>query len=548
MIASIYTERKKTARYDEEKIANTGSNMRLLTSSEEVYRKVESNTISVLYTGIVLYRKEETCEKSIRRLIEDYGNERIDFDEFLGSFRIVLEDKTKKVSMVFGDNSGSLGLFYDKKGDFFADRLSLAMNELNKEPNFDSIADFFQFGCIYSLETIIKGVERTDPFFYYTVRDNSIRMHSKSLENLDQPSRYKNLHELIGQLLEATGKEKIGVIITGGTDSRAVLSNVFRHKNNLELFLSGDDEDRDVQIASEISKILDLPFFPVKGKIDSEEYLEEALKYSDYCGSPLVAGRLFRLYEFIKSRGINSFFGGVGGEFYKNSFINQDFPFYFGKMDLPKFFRIKIPTEKVTEEGFGELINKPIRDTYRRVMRYVSGGEEGFSRNIKSQCYINFGVKILSSRYFTTSNSLNYLCNSVQPLLEREAIKLVFQKSPYLVEMQRYQRNEVTTNCPNIANVKTDRGLNVSNSSLSLLKDTFRNYHYLIRIFCKRIKGKAAINHSLEEARRIVFDSNVFKKAFASCQEIGVISNKIPINQIESHLIEKVLLIGSCFN
>jgi len=212
-------------------------------------------------------------------------------------------------------------------------------------------------------------------------------------------------------------------------------------------------------------------------------------------------------------------FGGMSGEFYKNSFINQDFPFYWGREYFDHFYRMKIATQDFPQALCGELIRQPMADMKKMVMTELIAQK---GKN-KAQTYLNMGWKIIQCRAITVSNSLQFYYEAVNPLMERDALALIYHQNPYRLELQRFQRKEVSRYYPAIKGIRTDRGLTCDDSVTAMLTEIPANYMFLGKIAFERLFNRGTDGTQQAGPAGMFTDSSEYASALKVVKGLEII-------------------------
>ena len=70
------------------------------------YQEIATEKSSAKFYGIIIYKKNQQGAKSVETLLYDIENDIIDFNELLGSFRIIIKHAEDGI-IFFGDNSNN---------------------------------------------------------------------------------------------------------------------------------------------------------------------------------------------------------------------------------------------------------------------------------------------------------------------------------------------------------------------------------------------------------------------------------------------------------
>lgn len=273
----------------------------------------EQKKYSVAITGLFMYKENNCAFDSVNAFVTEYANNKHDFNECYGSYRFSMQQNNGD-EVFFSDNSGMMRFYINTDDNHFYHSLRDAQPYENRKPNFSAIAQFLSYGCDYSDETIVESVVLSDPNYYYVLNNALIYKKSKKLKNLPDYHESKiSLNSLVKKALSHC-EGKMGCTITGGIDSRSVLSNLLSVDSKPELAITGNEKHPDVQIAQEIASALGLDLNIVSDDIEEEDWLDYAVEAADGQEGICEIYRLDKLARFLNKKGITLQFGGVAGE------------------------------------------------------------------------------------------------------------------------------------------------------------------------------------------------------------------------------------------
>jgi len=372
---------------------------------------------------------------------------------------------------------------------------------------------------------------------YYTINNSHIVEKEKELSIWNDVYRYKDMYDFMKDTVFSIKNYKIVDIITGGIDSRTVLSYLESLGVKCDLAISGSEDMIDVKIAKQIADRLGKEIH-ISDEIvvnADKQWIKNLFISTDGVTGTFSHYRLHNKNVMLKNLGFQLEFGGVGGEFYKNSFLNQDFPFYKGKPNGKNFYKLKINTKNINNEHLTQsILNYADKITDR--LFYNENGD-------KSKIYFRVGHKILRCRMVALSNCNNLSIPSLSPFMDNDMLKITYNKNPWDLEVNKWQRNEVSKYCPEIANIKTDRGLTLSNAKKQIYKEIFQSYGFLFKIAFKRILHKKNISVRLDafiKGREL----KEFEMAMNVCKELDILRKDCNINDIPDILADRLMTIG----
>ena len=491
--------------------------------------------------GIFIYKDFKAGEESLKAFWEDYYNQTLCFDDCIGTYRIQI-DLHDRGQLFFGDSAGVMFWYLDDmRGRILGQLSDVLLTE--REPDYASIAQFLWFGCIYEGGTILKGVVRSDPECFYTIRDGKITAYSKNLTPFEKlPDEDNALEQYVRRVLNAVeAREHIGCTITGGTDSRAILAHLCSLGIKPLLSITGTDEQSDVKIAKQIAATLGQKIITVSGKPETSEWLEATLIETDGQAGACGAYRLLRQFQTLEKQDVVLQFGGVAGEFYKNSFINQDYPNYSGRPNWKRFLKYKVITYDFPES----LCGPKLRDEVKRVPVFLLSVVEKNQGKTKASAYLSAGYRILQARTQTISMMENRHVITCNPLLERCVAAPMFRTDPYKLEMQSYQRWQVTQLCPQIKNIPTDRGLTCNSGRKQV--EWLKSAAFLARVAFGRLFHRKKTAGRIDPCFEQGLCSLQYSEAVDQCKKLGILSEAISPGDLPRSIADRVLTVGNFF-
>ncbi len=155
-----------------------------------------------------------------------------------GRFQGLLADKVRGNTMLFNDRYGMHRLYYheSKEAFYFAVEAKAILEvrpELRRaDPR--ALGEFVSCGCVLENRTLFEDVRVLPPGSVWTFRGGLVESKStyfqpqewEQQEALDVESYYRNLRDTFSRNLPRylNGRERIGVSLTGGLDTRAVMA------------------------------------------------------------------------------------------------------------------------------------------------------------------------------------------------------------------------------------------------------------------------------------------------------------------------------------
>ena len=503
--------------------------------------EITRDDVTLYAEGMFIYKNFKAGEESLEEFWKDYQDQTLCFDDCIGTYRVQI-DLHDKGQLFFGDNAGVMFWYLDDRRGCSLGRLSDAL-PAEREPDYASIAQFLWFGCIYEGGTILKGVVRSDPECFYVIRGGEITTYSKHLTPLEElPGEDDALEQYMRRVLNAVGTgERIGCTVTGGTDSRAILAHLCSLGIKPVLSITGTDEQSDVKIAKQIATALGKKITIVSGEPETSEWLSATLIETDGQAGACGAYRLLSQFQTLEKQNVTLQFGGGAGEFYKNSFLNQDYPNYSGRPNWKRFLKYKVITYDFPEN----LCGPKLCDEVKRVPEFLLSVIEKKQGKTKASAYLNAGYRILQARLQTLSMMENRHVVTCNPLIERCVAAPMFRTDPYKLEMQSYQRGQVTRFCPQIKDIPTDRGLTCNSNRRRA--EWLQSAVFLARVAFGRIFRRKKVSGRIDPCFEQGLCSPQYNEAVEQCKRLGILSETISPSDLPRSIADRILTVGNFF-
>ncbi len=220
-----------------------------------------------------------------------------------GKFHGLLVNRATGTSTLFNDRFGMRRIYYHQSPDSFyfaaeAKAILSVLPEL-RQSNTRSLGEFVACGCVLEDRTLFEDVHVLPAASAWQFRNGTLERKEKYFEasewesqgTLNPEAYYRQLQEVFSRNLPRyfTGKEKIGVSLTGGLDTRMIMAWHKAPPQSLPTYTFGGPyrECQDVLIARKVAKACHQPFqvIPVGDDFLSRfaDYAERAVYLSDGC-------------------------------------------------------------------------------------------------------------------------------------------------------------------------------------------------------------------------------------------------------------------------
>lgn len=496
---------------------------------------IQAEEATIYLTGLFMYREEPAGDASALAFFREFLRDAADFECCTGSYRMRIAYPDGR-EIYFGDNAGIMRWYIGPKG-FFTTLREAAPD--NPSPNESAIAQFLHYGCIYGPETVLHEVRRTDPGKYYLLENGSVQEKGKGLlplEDLEAPE--DALAVQMRRLSRAvSGRGDIACTITGGIDSRTILAHMIHCGLHPLLDITGKPTDIDVVIAQKVAEHLDEKLLFIQESPEEENWLEDVIREADGMAGVCGLYRLYKKARQLPEEGILLECGGLNGEMYKNSFINQDYPFYGGNPRWEHFLRFKVLTSDFPVQICGSRFAAVMKETPAATLDWL----RSHTGKTKASAYLSAGYEIMQGRAAAggAMNARYYI--PYAPFMERAVAAPMFKENPYSLEMQAFQRKQVTTFCPEIKDIETDRGLTCASGKMASewLKSTVFLVHVAMGRIFRRGKVKGRIDTCFEEG----LSSPQYRAALERCKELGIIAPEV--SNLPMAIADRVFALGT---
>lgn len=211
-----------------------------------------------------------------------------------GRFHGLVADRARGVATLFNDRFGLQRLYYHEGRDTFyfsaeAKAILKVRPELRStDPR--GIGEFIVCGCVLENRTLFPGVHLLPPGSAWTFRGG--RLEKKSVyfqpkeweqeEPLQPETYYNTLRDVFAKNLPQyfNGKERLGVSLTGGLDTRIIMAWHKASPNSLPCYTFGSmyRDNQDVKLARQVAKICGQQHQVIT---TGEEFLEQFPHYAE---------------------------------------------------------------------------------------------------------------------------------------------------------------------------------------------------------------------------------------------------------------------------
>lgn len=502
--------------------------------------QIKTADADIAIWGLFMYGDHQAGKESAEAFWADFSRNNADFDCCTGVYRVTIT-RHDGTNIHFCDNAGCARFYIDEQNAGFYTSLSEAVPRTKRVPNYGAISQFLYYGCIYGLDTPLEGITRSDPEKYYVVKQGKLTARSKNLTPLEEMEVPDNVLEVqMGRLSRAVADlDKVACTITGGTDSRAILAHLLHNGIRPVLDITGHDGQADVEIARKIAETTKLDLIAVSDEPEDERWIDDAIAAADGMTGVCEIYRLHKKAQQLHQSGISLECGGAAGELYKNSFINQDLPLYGGEPRWERFMKYKVGTYDFPQALCGEKISTQMRELPTLTLKRIS---QHTGKN-KANAYLSAGYEIMQARVSGVYGMSTHWYIHYNPLLERNVAAFAFKKNPYKLEMQAFQREQVTSYCPAIKTIETDRGLTCDRNRI--IQEFFKSNLFLVKIALQRTFKRGEVSCRIDPCFTQGLSSPQFQTAIMRCKELKIIPMDISNDQIPQGIADRLFALGT---
>lgn len=414
-----------------------------------------------------------------------------------GVFGLFVWRKDSRDWQITVDKTGLYKIYFDRKGagTSFLELVrgrKIGRNRVSEA----ALAQFLAYGAVFRQKTFVHDIdELSGQEILLLDGEHGVRTVAKRTEAAPDPDAVRQLTEHFGVLAHSLQERRLSVDATGGFDSRLVMCMLSQRNLDFELAISGQDGTPDTDIARQIAQMLDRPFHLVGH--DLEDFDQQiAATFRDGDGQTDVR-RLHRDRQAALARlrrGVEVISHGGGGEFFRDHYVIQDFPFYgSSRVNVQRYHDLRmlpvpVPAEALSARGHElfqeqtasvlancrEMLSPTNNETYDRIY-FLMRAPEHFGHYFSS--YINMGLDVTA------------------PLLDYDNVHAAIALSPWRRFFYGWHRKVITANCPELAALPTADGFTASSEPRLMIGD-LRAYaatqaRRAARKLSQRLTGKA---------------------------------------------------------
>jgi asparagine synthase (glutamine-hydrolysing) len=419
-----------------------------------------------LGTARRLKKRGHACEEGDPSYLVHLYEENSDFLKNLnGRFQGLVADRKNGTTTLFNDRFGLQRIYFHEAQEAFyfsaEAKAILAVRPELRSLDSQSLGEYIACGCVLENRTLFNGIRALPPSSAWTFRSGRPEKKANYFEPreweeqtpLDAENYYEHLREAFTTRLPRyfDGREKIGVSLTGGLDTRIIMAWRKAPAGSLPCYTFGSmyRENQDVYLARRVAKICGQSYQVVtvdeKCLAQFPHYAERTLYLTDGC---VDISRCADLYNNEMARQIAPvrMVGTFGSEIIRGAVM----------------FKAVMPSADVFHP---EVLAHVARasETYREQLR----GNRTSVVAFRQPAAYHFGVLMLEQTQLTLRS----------PYLDNEIVRTVF-RAPKVEHGEDVRTRLIRDGSPKLARLRTDRGLGHYNSVAKAINRAYLEFTF----------------------------------------------------------------------
>ena len=450
--------------------------------SEGMPLRNERGDVTLVFSGED-YREPDTARRLKERghacqeagpsyLVHLYEEDSDFLKNLNGRFQGLLADRTRGTATLFNDRFGLQRIYYHEAagpdGAFYFSaeaKAILAVRPELRRTDPQGLGEYIACGCVLENRTLFPNVHALPPGSAWTFRNGALEKKAayfeprewEEQEPLDSEGYYQQLRNAFTTALPRyfNGKERIGVSLTGGLDTRIIMAWRKAAPGSLPCYTFGSmyRENQDVYLARRVAEICGQPYQVVT---DDERclsrfphYAERTLYLTDGC---VDISRSVDLWNNEMARQIAPvrMVGTFGSEIIQKSVM----------------FKAVMPSPEPFSQGMFAEISRAV-ESYRGLLR---GNRTSLVAFTQPSTY-HFGVLMLEQTQLTLRS----------PYLDNEIVRTVF-RAPKVEQGEDVRMRLIEEGSPALAHLRTDRGLGHYNAVAKAMEPRVSGVHLQGRV------------------------------------------------------------------
>lgn len=430
----------------------------------KLIKKIDNELFKVYFKGIFIYNNF-IDEEAVYSFLDSFSNNSFNFEGTKGNYIIQILDKETGKKFCFTDNSGIYRIYFFKNNisESFLDLVGqISTSEV--QLNLNSIVEFLHFGHIYFNKTFVKELQILDKndFLIIDITDELL-IDKKNIPQIeDKPDI--NFKKSFSDIIRLLKDKNISIDLTGGIDSRLIVSFFNKVIPNFELAISGLPENSDIKIANKIANLIQKPFNPTfHTSIDiSKDDLLRIFQNTDGQVDVISYHRNNQLNDDRFNRNIELQISGVGGELFKDFWWLQDFPLYKKKKsNIEKLYNFRIEGTTFPHHILSKELENISLNLKNNTINNLSTFQQSTNTRTYDKIYYEYKMRGNASSYLLSASKY---FNVYAPLLELDLVRIGYNLERSSRFFNNFHRMLITSLNKKLAKIKSTE--DISSSSL----------------------------------------------------------------------------------
>ncbi len=520
-------------------------------------RCYEDEDYKIFWRGFFYIAGFQSGLSSITKLAADLRSQNLPqlAGKFRGIFMLLVEDKRSSSRYVLADNTGMFHIFCSDSG-ISTSFLDLATSQGSRATDLDpeAVVEFLHFGYISFGRTLLKNIVKLSHEQIVCISRTGISFLPKSLPSFESPPE-RSLVDLLGDFTSSVAGERVSVDLTGGMDTRALVTILNYLGLDFEMAVRGKDSDPDVQIATEVARALGKELYVCYTSIDDlESQLPNVLNICDGSQDVIKAHSALQLQRERVQRGVTLMLSGNGGELYRDDWWLQDFPLYARKKaNIERLCNLRLlpkePDHSFLADNYRDVSRGYRQRLLQDLSRYVvEGNTRTYDRII-----VHFRIRDLIGRLVTNHT---HLLQCYVPFVERDALIFGYNLPRGQRFFDYYFRKTATACAPRAARVPTTRGHVSMSAEWGMIAGDLYKYcddkltrvkrsleqKYLKRYYKSR--GKLDVPLEPPQLFPTLRRSESVKRAVTRLKTTGILNRDVQTEGLKNEYLGTILTLG----
>jgi hypothetical protein len=442
-------------------------------------------------------------------IIDLYLKNKVDLHERIdGSYNVAIFNSETKEALIFNDRFGHRQLYYYEDSDIFLFstemKAFLAYDSFPREINIDAAADFFNYTYPLGDKTFFKSVKLLRGGHRISYSSDSVavkkywdyKFEAEPAQTL--PEMIEEVHDIYPDIIKKQARDAKDIVIplSGGLDSRFILSHAVQAGYQPHVFTHGRKDCLDHQIAKMVVKTLGVKnygFIEIKPSwlIDyCESYVKMSEGMNNTCPSVLLGISAQYKLPPESTAFINGIFGGptnFGSPYYKLSDITDKLT----HEEKLKRLSVSLAGGEIDETLY-EVFEPEIKRRFRE--RFTPSIDEEFSHSLSVSplfCHQKdvFFIKNRIARHMNQIDCHRYVWHDHFALADDRLVDFFIKLPANLKPSRRFLKEYFLAKLPELAAIPYQAtGVNLYRQP-SKLKAQIHSYKGKLLYYAERISG-----------------------------------------------------------